>query len=931
MIRILLLIAFLLAPIAASASAAESPMFPFVLPWNDASPGITDMGARSDRPAGKFGHIQAKSDGHLYAGSKRIRFFGVDIAFSADLPTHEQAEAVASRLAKFGVNIVRFHIMDSRRFPEGLLLRGTTDTRHFDPEGLDRLDYFVSQLEKRGVYANLNLLCYRPINSADGLPAEIDTMTSSVNQPRHAIGFFDEAVLGLQKEYARGLLTHVNPYTGLAYTRDPGVAFVEINNENGLLHAWLSGWLDAMPDVFLKQLQARWDSWLRQQYATTARLRAAWESKPEPLGDEMLSPGAQNEWVPWGLQQNAGAEATMALDKGMPAPLSADHPDARSAHITAVRQGRESWHILLNRPGFGVSIGKTYTLSFWARADAGCSLGVSLYQTAAPYGSLGLQTSARLSTAWKRYNFSFVTTQSDDKARVTFGDFASHLGAYWIAGVSLRPGRPDALAAEESLEKGPIPCFILSIYSERSPQAQADWRRFLWETEDQYWQGMIHYLKQDLGLKSLIIGTAVGCSTPVMMAGLDVVDAHAYWQHPQFPGRPWDPDDWLIAQRSMVNERGGIIAELALKRVMGKPRAVTEYCHPAPNGFGVEGYLLLAAYAGLQDWDYISASRYAQQNDWDLQRIRGFFDIDQHPAKMITLLPAIALFARGDVQPARQQVVVALDKERELSLLDGAHAWQLVHAGLLGVTPETALIHRVAIATTRPDPALPVSQSPPLPLSPSPSLPVSLSPPLPVPESQSLPVPLSPPLPLAQSPSPTVPLSPETRLVADTGELCWDLSTIDRGVVTVNTPRSKAVIGWGEEKRFELGGVVVEPGPTLQDGWSAITLTAMAGRLESGPSRVLITATGIVENTNMGWKDPEHTSVGRHWGEAPTLAEGIPARIEFPAPAGRVKAWALDERGQRREQVPVEAVGANRAALRIGPNWRTLWYEVDVR
>ena len=93
---------------------------------------------------------------------------------------------------------------------------------------------------------------------------------------------------------------------------------------------------------------------------------------------------------------------------------------------------------------------------------------------------------------------------------------------------------------------------------------------------------------------------------------------------------------------------------------------------------------------------------------------------------------------------------------------------------------------------------------------------------------------------------------------------------------------------------------------------------------------MLITATGIVENTNMGWKNPEHTTVGRDWGEAPTLAEGIPARLVLPAPAGRVTAWVLDERGQRREPLPVEAAGPERAALTLGPQWRTLWYEVEV-
>jgi hypothetical protein len=170
-----------------------------------------------------------------------------------------------------------------------------------------------------------------------------------------------------------------------------------------------------------------------------------------------------------------------------------------------------------------------------------------------------------------------------------------------------------------------------------------------------------------------------------------------------------------------------------------------------------------------------------------------------------------------------------------------------------------------------------------------------------------------------------------TRFASDTGELCWDLSSPKRGVVTVNTPLSKAVIGFGHGRSFDLGGVLIEPGVSRQDGWSAITLTAMSGRIGSGSAHLLITATGIVENTKMGWKNAAHTTVGRDWGEAPTLAEIIPARIAIPASADRVQAWALDERGKRRERIPVEAVSPKGAALNIGPRWRTIWYEVEVR
>jgi hypothetical protein len=80
----------------------------------------------------------------------------------------------------------------------------------------------------------------------------------------------------------------------------------------------------------------------------------------------------------------------------------------------------------------------------------------------------------------------------------------------------------------------------------------------------------------------------------------------------------------------------------------------------------------------------------------------------------------------------------------------------------------------------------------------------------------------------------------------------------------------------------------------------------------------------------MRWKDSARTTVGRDWGTGPTLVEGIPATITLPVPATRLTVWALDERGQRRELVPVRDAGRS-ATFEIGATYRTLWYEAVVR
>jgi len=377
--RLLLVLAVLAAGVqAARAGEVGVPdgLFPFVLPWDDASSGVTDLSGWLRGPAGASGAVRAGSDGHLYAGGERIRFFGVDLAFSANLPREEDAPRLAARLARFGVNIVRFHILDMRRFPDGLLAREGKDSRALDPEALDRLDAFTEALNRKGTYVYLCLLNYRRFTAADGLPPEIE-QAGSVLQRQHVAGFFFEPLIALQKEYARALLTHRNPRSGFTYADSPGVAFVEINNENGLIHAWLRDEVDALPDVFLAVLRQQWNGWLRARHGSSDALRQAWGATAEGLGEEMLTNSDFAHGTDgWALERHGVAEATVVADREVPpAP-----PGGQSVRLTVTRPGTESWHVRFEQTGKSLEAGRSYTFSFWARADQPCTSRLSTEQ-----------------------------------------------------------------------------------------------------------------------------------------------------------------------------------------------------------------------------------------------------------------------------------------------------------------------------------------------------------------------------------------------------------------------------------------------------------------------------------------------------------------------------------------------------------------------
>ena len=111
---------------------------PFVLPWNDSTPSTTDFSMLN--PPVSTNRVVADTNGHFVVNGQRIRFLGVNLAFAAGMPAKEDGEKIAARLGKFGINVVRFHHLDTSAWPNGIRKRDAKDTGQLDPEALERLD-----------------------------------------------------------------------------------------------------------------------------------------------------------------------------------------------------------------------------------------------------------------------------------------------------------------------------------------------------------------------------------------------------------------------------------------------------------------------------------------------------------------------------------------------------------------------------------------------------------------------------------------------------------------------------------------------------------------------------------------------------------------------------------------------------------------------
>jgi hypothetical protein len=153
-------------------------------------------------------------------------------------------------------------------------------------------------------------------------------------------------------------------------------------------------------------------------------------------------------------------------------------------------------------------------------------------------------------------------------------------------------------------------------------------------------------------------------------------------------------------------------------------------------------------------------------------------------------------------------------------------------------------------------------------------------------------------------------------------QIAWDT---EAALYTVDAPAAKAVVGRCAGKTTRLDGVEFEV-KSNERNFAALTLSAMDDRPVAQSRRLLLAAAGNVENTGMDW-NAGHTSVGSHWGQMPTVCEGIAAKIAVATQLKSAKVFALDGSGARAGEVP-SALADGRLTFEIGPQFRTLWYEI---
>ena len=791
--------------------------------------------------------VSIDGDGHFSVRGKPIRLFGTNVLGYSPFPAKSNTWFLAGRLRKMGFNLVRFHGMDN---PWGTLSDASlffpwpASTRQLNPTTLDRLEYFLAELKNNGIYADINLHVGRTFSAQDGLPE-----TDSLKNPCKIINFFDPAMLALHKEYAKQLLTHVNPYTGKSLANDPVMAMVELTNENCLYHDWRWGTLKPIADGgiltarHIKMLDTLWVSFLKRRYSSTSALAAAWnaESNTAKSGDQVVNGTFEDDRVlaPWIMEVHFPASASMVRDSTTP------RSGKYSAKVVVTKADGTLWHLQWKQVGIKTIKDTTYLVSFAARADSARSIPVSLSRDVDPGTFIG-EMNIALQPQWNTYSFYCRAPATVDSVRLTFS-LGDQAGIFWFDDLSMTTACT-GLLPDESLASS----FVRRMKYEDCPQFAEqrvrDMSAFYIKLEDDYFSQMRSYLKDTLSVRVPISGTnnLYGPVDAVVQSKLDYVDNHNYWDHPFFPYgiRHWYDPDWTITNTAMVQSKnGGTISMLmAAAPANAKPFTISEYNHAWPNRYISEAMLFITGYASFQSVDAFMFFDYngLMNDDWDTDWVGDHFCIHRNSA-MMALAPSCAMAYRsGLISKARQTLLINYAPDDYLLLPRRSYLPDTWYDPPPLNDPKLALKYGIRMGSFS---------------STSPLNPLLL---------------------------PSVPANP---YITDTKEITWNTD----GLLTVATGRFAGATGILNNFINEAAGPLMIKAAS---GFGTLTWVSLStDSLQRAPLSLLTISTRV-QNTGMAWDGT--TTIHDQWGTGPTQVEPISLSLQLTMMADSIRVFPLD-------------------------------------
>lgn len=221
---------------------------------------MLDLRYLNEPKAGANGYVKAVGGDLQLGDGTPVRFWAVNLGNGNIAQSRDLIDYLARKLAKLGVNMVRFH---------GPLFQDYQSPDTLDPKKLDNLQYLVHAMAEQGIYTKISF--YFPL-WFDGKQAGLEGFDTIENTRPFALLYFDKKMQGIYRSWLEQLLTTPSPYDGVPLGRNPAVAMVEIINEDSLFF-WTFSKAN-VPAVHWRRLEALYGRHLGQ--AGPATIKEAW-------------------------------------------------------------------------------------------------------------------------------------------------------------------------------------------------------------------------------------------------------------------------------------------------------------------------------------------------------------------------------------------------------------------------------------------------------------------------------------------------------------------------------------------------------------------------------------------------------------------------------------------------------------------------------
>jgi hypothetical protein len=269
--------------------------FQFRIPKKDPGGTVLDMSYLLDKPAGNHGFLKIDDGYFTFEDGTRGRFWGTVLGAPVIFQNYKASEKLAKRLAHMGCNLVRIHNIAAQWAMPNILhfsypeKNKSPSPEHLSAKSLDRLDYLIFQLKKRGIYVYLDL--YADPRSFKNAP------------------FFNKEIVASNKKLNAELLTHYNPYTKIKYINEPAILAMQIVNEDSL---FFQEYYKHTPEEYHEELRSIWNGWLANKYGSQQKLAEAWVDSD---GGCILKPEEylEKRSVEWPEQFRTKASSTMKV------------------------------------------------------------------------------------------------------------------------------------------------------------------------------------------------------------------------------------------------------------------------------------------------------------------------------------------------------------------------------------------------------------------------------------------------------------------------------------------------------------------------------------------------------------------------------------------------------------------------------------------